>query len=723
MKKSIKESGKILEELKKLKQENRQLKKKLFAYESSNDDKDKKHFSEINLKTFINSNGSALNQSLFPHAISNPSLLNLISKKKLQELQDSLSKTYAISSIICDGDGKLLTKLSDNIKAYKSGKTGSKENLGFTATLKNKKNIKKPSFIFYEELGLWNAFIPIIAEGSILGYWLAAVPGDNKTTRKNSAAKINNAPPQKLTELCGIVKSIGSNFVEIKNRKKLDQEVKLLAYMVKSVSEIITITDFEDNLIFVNDAFISEYGYTREEVLGKNVRMLRPSGVSKEITKSLGIKTVKKPWRGEMPNRRKDGAVFPILLSTSVISDEKNKPLALVGVARNISERKKIEESLRESERMWSDIINFLPDPVLVINTNGVLMVWNKAAERLTGFRAQLLLGKGNYEYSIPFYGERRPMLLNFIFNEYTGGIYPSFRKENDVVVGEAYTPLLRVKGAYLWGKAAALYDSDGKPFGSVEVIRDITFRKEMEIDLLQAKNKAEKADKLKSEFLTQISHEIRTPLNIILNYSSLIYELMQDNLDETAKDMFESIGRGGARLMRTVELILNMSQALTDNIEIKPMEINVSDIIRSIIIEYTRPAQTKKLSLIFENNCGGKKIIGDFFTVSQIFQNLIDNAIKYTDTGEIKVVIFITEKNNLAVEVKDTGIGISAEYLPDLFNLFSQEEGGYTRRFEGNGLGLALVKRYSELNNASIRVNSKKGEGSSFTVTFFGNV
>jgi PAS domain S-box-containing protein len=723
MKKSAKENDKVLEELKRLKRENRRLKSKLLSYKNADKSKSGKIAPTFDIPSFFKNSGSVSRQDLHLWSIANPSLIKIIDWKKFQELQDSLSKTYNISSIVCDTDGKSITKLSHYITSGKKKIAGNKKSLGFLNTLKSKSADPKPYWAYYKETGLWNVLVPLNDEGEILGYWLSAFPDSGKNKKGKTEASKHNAPPGEFKKFVNILEGIGSSFVDMRNRKKIDEELKLLAYMVKSVSEVITITDFNDNLIFVNEAFISEYGYSREEVIGKNVSMLRPPETPKEILDSLGLKTIEKPWRGELYNRRKDGHIFPIILSTSVIYDENNKPIALVGIAQNISERKKIEQHLRESERMWSDILNFLPDPVMVINTKGTLLVWNKAAERLTGFKAQHLLGKGNYEYSIPYYGERRPMLLNYVFNEYSGGLYPSFRKENDVVVGESYTPLLRSKGAYLWGKAAALYDSTGKPFGSVEVIRDITIRKEMEIDLLQSKNRAEKADKLKSEFLTQISHEIRTPLNIILNYTSLIYELMEDNLDESAKDMFDSIGRGGARLMRTVELILNMSQALTDNIEIKPMEINVSDIIRSIVIEYARQAQSKKLSLIFDDKSGGRRIVGDFFTISQIFQNLIDNAIKYTESGEVRVTIFITEKNYLAAEVKDTGIGISNEYLPDLFNLFSQEEGGYTRRFEGNGLGLALVKRYSELNNASIKVKSKKGEGSSFTVVFFGNV
>ncbi|HEX3072522.1 MAG TPA: PAS domain S-box protein [Ignavibacteriales bacterium] len=291
MKKSAKENDKVLEELRKLKRENRRLKSKLLSYENVDKPNSGKTSLSFDIPSFFKNSGSASRQDLHLWSIANPSLIKLIDWKKFQELQDSLSKAYNISSIVCDINGRSLTKLSHYILYPGKKKTaGNKKSLGFLNTLKNRGAEAKPYWAYYEETNLWNVLVPLNDEGEILGYWLSAFPGSGNTKKGKTGANKHNTPPGEFKKFVSILEGIGSSFVDMRNRKKIDEELKLLAYMVKSVSEVITITDFNDNLIFVNDAFISEYGYSREEVIGKNVSMLRPPETPKEILDSLGIK-------------------------------------------------------------------------------------------------------------------------------------------------------------------------------------------------------------------------------------------------------------------------------------------------------------------------------------------------------------------------------------------------------------------------------------------------
>jgi signal transduction histidine kinase len=232
----------------------------------------------------------------------------------------------------------------------------------------------------------------------------------------------------------------------------------------------------------------------------------------------------------------------------------------------------------------------------------------------------------------------------------------------------------------------------------------------------------AEHANRLKSEFLAQISHEIRTPINAILSFSNLIKEDTETYLSEDIKDGFSIIDRSSKRLIRTVDLILNMSLLQTDSFELNFQYFDLYNrVLEKEIKIYCLLAEDKNLefkTIMDTNDC---LIYADETTVDQIFDNLLNNAIKFTRQGEIKVHVFRDEKNNLVVSISDTGIGISEEYQPNLFTPFSQEEGGYSRRFEGNGLGLALTKKYTELNKASIKVESAKGKGSNFIIIFPG--
>ncbi len=238
--------------------------------------------------------------------------------------------------------------------------------------------------------------------------------------------------------------------------------------------------------------------------------------------------------------------------------------------------------------------------------------------------------------------------------------------------------------------------------------------------ELEKAKEKAEKADQIKSEFLAQMSHEIRSPINVVLSFSNLIKSEIEDKINDDLKEGFKSISNAGKRIIRTVDLLLNMSEIQTQTYEYIPEQWDlVDDIIHSVLPEYQLTAKEKKLWLSIENNTEKSRIIGDSYTLEQIFANLLDNAVKYTNTGSITIKAYNNPAGLIICEIKDTGIGMSPEFMEKIFNPFTQEEQGYTRKYEGNGLGLALVKKYCELNGIDISVKSRKGEGTSFILKF----
>ncbi len=238
--------------------------------------------------------------------------------------------------------------------------------------------------------------------------------------------------------------------------------------------------------------------------------------------------------------------------------------------------------------------------------------------------------------------------------------------------------------------------------------------------ELSEAKEKAEKADRLKTTFLAQMSHEIRTPINAMLSLSSLLKDDLEDKVDEESKVSFQLINKAGLRIIRTIDLLLNLSEIQTGTYELIKKEFNLySDILGKIIVEYKKQALDKGIEIKMKLLTDDTNIVADFYTVEQIFMHLVDNAVKYTNDGQIIIKLFRDKKNKLNVEVSDTGIGISKEYLPKLFEPFSQEEEGYTRKYDGNGIGLSLVKNYCEMNNAEIEVESEKSVGTTFRVSF----
>jgi signal transduction histidine kinase len=162
------------------------------------------------------------------------------------------------------------------------------------------------------------------------------------------------------------------------------------------------------------------------------------------------------------------------------------------------------------------------------------------------------------------------------------------------------------------------------------------------------------------------------------------------------------------------------MSEVSSGTYEYSNSEFDIYDgILKSIYNEFNEKVNRDKVEYIIKSDSSSKIISADKYSVDLIFSNIIDNAIKYTEEGRVEIFAFTNKDNRITVTVEDTGVGISEEYMPNLFMPFTQEEQGYSRRFEGNGLGLALVKKYCELNQADIKVESKKGEGTKVTVTF----
>ncbi|MGE5810732.1 MAG: ATP-binding protein, partial [Ignavibacteria bacterium] len=280
-------------------------------------------------------------------------------------------------------------------------------------------------------------------------------------------------------------------------------------------------------------------------------------------------------------------------------------------------------------------------------------------------------------------------------------------RKDNEII--------------YAIVKSVLVRDDEGKPLHFIDQIIDISGRKQVEKELLVAKEKAEESDRLKTAFLAQMSHEIRTPLNIILNATPLL-------ADETAirnkekELLLEAVNSSGKRLLRTIDLILNMSSVQAGNYKPNFEIIQLDKILGELVRDFHPLSIEKNIALGFVNDLKNPEIRADKYTLIQIFQNLIGNAVKYTRKGSVTVKIFKNKDEKICVDIKDTGIGMSKEYQANLFSPFSQENVGYKREFEGNGLGLALVKKYVDINNSEIKVSSEKDKGSVFTIIFQNN-
>ncbi len=372
-----------------------------------------------------------------------------------------------------------------------------------------------------------------------------------------------------------------------------------------------------------------------------------------------------------------------------------------------VNQRRLAEHKLRQSEEQFRLLFERAPIGMVITTIEGKIIRSNSAFCETLGYTSDEIEKKNISDITVDEYVEYDKQLHKALLSGKLSHVY--FEKELKKKDGLSIHAIV---------ESVMTRDASNHPHHIIQQVIDITERKKVEKELIISKEKAEESDRLKSAFLAQMSHEIRTPLNVILTATPLLAEDLSTE-DEDISVLLDSVSSAGKRLQRTIDMILNLSSVQSGNYVSQFEVVNLSDDLKILVDEMKSLAMEKNLSLSFTNHAYDPLIKGDKYTLNQIFQNLLGNSIKYTQAGNIEVRVLEENPGKIAVEVKDTGIGMSGDYLKKLFTPFSQEDMGYKREFEGNGLGLALVKKYVELNDAEIFVKSEKNRGTTFKVVF----
>lgn len=375
-------------------------------------------------------------------------------------------------------------------------------------------------------------------------------------------------------------------------------------------------------------------------------------------------------------------------------------------LTEEINHRKKAEYSLIKSEEQFRLMFENAPIGMVMLSPENEVMKVNKSFCKMVGYQSDELINM-----------HIRCLIDNDKIEFFNNASLP--KQDPGLVDVTTEKVLVRRSGSELnvIVKSVPIFDSQKKVKHYIIQVLDISQIKNIQKELINTLEKAKESDRLKSAFLAQMSHEIRTPLNVILTAVPLIADEIQSG-DEELKVILNSVRSSGKRLQRTIDMILSMSSVQSGNYKPDYENFDIVAELKNMVNEFRSLAEDKGLQLRLLKHCDNLNIIADKYTVSQIFQNLINNAIKYTPKGFVEVAIIETY-NKIKVEIRDSGIGMSPDYMKNLFSPFSQEDAGHKREYEGNGLGLALVKKYAEINSANIEVESEKNIGSVFTVTF----
>ncbi len=529
---------------------------------------------------------------------------------------------------------------------------------------------------------------------------------------------------------------------------------------------------------------------------------------------------------------------------------------------------------LQDAQQRFMDIVEFLPDATFVVDEEKRVIAWNRACETMTGVTKKEMLGHGAYAYAEPFFGERRPVLIDLLDHPApeAESAYTFFQRGKDKLFAEFFVPSLHDgRGAHLWGVASPLYNKEGSRTGAIETLRDITEQKAMEealresereyrelvmlansiilrwspegriiflnefglrffgyaeqeilgrhvigtlvpenestgrdlqplmdeicadpfkferninenmcrdgrrvwiewtnkvvwgengsikeilsiglditdrkeaeekirklnldlqrhaeilerrveertAELLVAKERAEAADRIKSAFLANMSHELRTPLNSIIGFTGIMLQQLAGPLNPEQQKQMTMVQNSSRHLLALINDVLDISKIEAGQLRLSREPFELAQSVRNVVKLVEPLAAKKNISLHVDLPKSNGMIDTDRRRLEQILLNLLNNAVKFTQKGEVRTSLW-KESDGWCLSVSDTGIGMPPEELPLLFRPFHQIDTGLTRKYEGTGLGLSICKKLLDLMGGAIEVESRIGKGSTFTI------
>jgi PAS domain S-box-containing protein len=390
-----------------------------------------------------------------------------------------------------------------------------------------------------------------------------------------------------------------------------------------------------------------------------------------------------------------------------------------------IAERKAAARQLIDSRRRLADIINFLPDATLVINEARTVIAWNQAMEEMTGIRSADIVGRGDYEYAVPFYGERRPILIDLVLqpNKKEEAVYYLFERDHDTITAEVFIAAFK-GGTYLRAKARPLYDSHGNLVGAIESIRDITTRKEAEAAVRKLTAELEErvrertaqletANRELEAFAYSVSHDLRAPLRAMSGFSHLLLEYYGEKLDDQGRHYLQRMDQVSQRMGKLIDDLLSLSR-LT-RVEMRRGRVDLSAMAQVIAAELQEREPGREVEFVISERLVAR---GDPQLLRVVLENLLGNAWKFTAKHSQARIEFgrLNQKGKPVYFVRDDGVGFDMAYVEKIFKAFQRLYP--SDEFEGSGIGLATVDRIITRHGGEVWAEGEVGKGATFYFT-----
>jgi PAS domain S-box-containing protein len=510
----------------------------------------------------------------------------------------------------------------------------------------------------------------------------------------------------------GFRKDLKDFFQEILSHEdKLELEddehlIRLSAAFEQSANSIF-ITDTQGNIEYANPRFYKVTGYTEEEVLGRNPRILKyeKSLVNyKDLWETISSG---KTWTGEILNRSKSGALFWEIGTITPVKNKQGKIINYLAIKEDITHRKIAEKNLLVSEQKYRSLFDKSYDAILILDGLKIIdcnrnagVLFKDTCEHLQS--SSLLDLSPDHQLN----GEGSAKFFQAKIREVLAGQPLIF---DTVLLCSARPFEAEVSMARIYFGHKTMVQA---------IVRDVSEKRQTEKQIIQAKEEAEKARKAQLEFLSLMSHEIRTPLNAVVALTDL---MLHEKLTPDQLENLDSVKISARHLLGLIDDILDFNKIESGNIEFECYNFDIRSLVHELKKTLEIKAREKNINLLVHIGDNVPKVLqADTLRLNQVLFNLFSNGIKFTEKGFVSLTVKLLSQKvadcNILFEVEDSGIGISSDRLDAIFEKFTQAETSTTRKYGGSGLGLTVCKRLVELQGGKISALSKPGVGSVFT-------
>jgi PAS domain S-box-containing protein len=508
------------------------------------------------------------------------------------------------------------------------------------------------------------------------------------------------------------------------SKEDLRQSEERFRLLVESVRDYaIFMLDPEGHVLTWNAGAQRFKGYRADEIIGKHFSVFYPDDARQkrwpehelEVAKETGV------FEDEGWRVRKDGTLFWANVVITTLRDADGQLVGFAKVTRDLTQRRAHEEELRRSEERFRLLLEGVAEyAIFMLDPNGKVATWNTGAARIKGYTADEIIGQ---HFSV-FYPQ-----------DAKDSGWPDHELQVAAEKGSFVDTgwRLRKDGTTFWANVTitAIRDDSGQLIGYAKLTRDMTEAKRIEAmehdnrqreEMLDAERSArmaaQRATRLKDEFLATLSHELRTPLSAILGWTQLLLRDGPPKRPDEQIRAIEVIDRNARAQVQLIDDLLDLSRIMTGKLRLDLHQISFASVIEAAVDSAMPAAEAKGIRMKAILGAGRDVISADGGRLQQVVWNLLTNAIKFTPKGGQVQVLLQRVNSHLELSVSDTGIGIPPDYLPYVFDRFSQKDSSTTRTFGGLGLGLAICKQLVELHGGSIRAASQgEGAGATFSV------